>query len=203
MNQEPSVAEKLQVQGARKLALCVCEREREAWEVSLTEIGHLMLKCTVDSPVIAAGMAKTPPVLYLLIMWSSTGVTSLSQYRLINFTSCHWKRSHSMWDREPGLLLALSPAILPQRRPGASLQDHHLCPQREWAVVGRDTRTARGGREIIIPLLPSSGAEVVGAWRFHLQSFLIILLQILLSHDACKNLTAVRLLMYYEYCPSC
>lgn len=55
---------------------------------------------------------------------------------------------------------------------------------------------------IILPL-PGSRAEVVGAWRFHLQSFLIILLHILLSHDACKNLTAVRLLMYYEYCLSC
>jgi len=100
------------------------EREREAWEVSLTEIGHLMLKCTVDSPVIAAGMAKTPPVLYLLIMWSSTGVTSLSRYRLINFTSCHWKRSHSVWDRGPGLILAPAPAILPQCRLEASLPEH-------------------------------------------------------------------------------
>lgn len=27
----------------------------EAGEVSLTEIGHLMLKCTLDSPVIARG----------------------------------------------------------------------------------------------------------------------------------------------------
>lgn len=27
--------------------------DREAGEVSLTEIGHLMLKCTLDSPVIA------------------------------------------------------------------------------------------------------------------------------------------------------
>lgn len=145
MNQEPSVAEKLQVQGARKLALWVREREREreAWEVSLTEIGHLMLKCTVDSPVIAAGMAKTPPVLYLLIMWSSTGVTSLSWYRLINFTSCHWKRSHSMWDRGPGLILALSPATLPQHRPEASLQEHHPCPRCEWAAAGRDTRSQK------------------------------------------------------------
>lgn len=29
--------------------------DREAGEVSLTEIGHLMLKCTLDSPVIARG----------------------------------------------------------------------------------------------------------------------------------------------------
>lgn len=91
------------------------EREREAWEVSLTEIGHLMLKCTVDSPVIAAGMAKTPPVLYLLIMWSSTGVTSLSRYRLINFTSCHWQRSHSMWAGGPGRIPLPSPAPRHQR----------------------------------------------------------------------------------------
>lgn len=58
-------------------------------------------------------------------------------------------------------------------------------------------------RQTIIMLLPSSRAGMVGAWRFHLQSFLIILLQTLLSHDACKNLTAVRLLMYYEFCLSC
>lgn len=162
-----------------------------------------MLKCTVDSPVIAAGMAKTPPVLYLLIMWSSTGVTSLSWYRLINFTSCHWKRSHSMRERGPGLFLALSPAILPQCRVEASLEEDHLCPQWEWAVAGGDTGTVRSGSHTIILLLPTSGAGMVGAWRFHLQGFLIILLQTLLSHDACKNLTAVRLLMYYEYCPSC
>lgn len=162
-----------------------------------------MLKCTVDSPVIAASMAKTPPVLYLLIMWSSTGVTSLSRYRLINFTSCHWKRSHSMWDRGPGLFLALSPAILLQYRVEASLEVDHLCPQWDWAAAGGDTRMVRSGRQTIIPLLPSSGAEMVGAWRFHLHGFLIILLQTLLSHDACKNLTAVRLLMYYEYCLSC
>lgn len=74
---------------------------------------------------------------------------------------------------------------------------------------GRAGRGRRGnesrqkGRQTVILPPPSSGAGVVGAWRFHLQSFLIILLQILLSHDACKDLTAVRLLMYYEHCPSC
>lgn len=164
-----------------------------------------MLKCTVDSPVIAAGMAKTPPVLYLLIMWSSTGVTSLSWYRLINFTSCHWKRSHSMWDRGPGLFLALSPAILLQCRAEASLEEDHLCPHSEsgqWQV-GTQEQSGVGGKPLLCccPALEQGWSE--RAWRFHLQSFLIILLQTLLSHDACKNLTAVRLLMYYEYCLSC
>lgn len=58
MNQEPSVAEKLSA-GSRGRG---CRRgvggrggDGEAGEVSLTEIGHLMLKCTLDSPVIARG----------------------------------------------------------------------------------------------------------------------------------------------------
>lgn len=176
------------------------EREREAWEVSLTEIGHLMLKCTVDSPVIAAGMAKTPPVLYLLIMWSSTGVTSLSRYRLINFTSCHRRRSLSMWDSGPH---RGSASATPLRH---SLKQ--VCRSNTSALSTSGQRQAgqqelhKWEQTIILPL-PGSRAEVVGAWRFHLQSFLIILLHILLSHDACKNLTAVRLLMYYEYCLSC
>jgi hypothetical protein len=56
MNQEPSVAEKLRVQGEEggvQAGVGVRGGDREAGEVSLTEIGHLMLKCTLDSPVIA------------------------------------------------------------------------------------------------------------------------------------------------------
>lgn len=58
MNQEPSVAEKLRVQraeGGCRQGVGGRGGDREAGEVSLTEIGHLMLKCTLDSPVIARG----------------------------------------------------------------------------------------------------------------------------------------------------
>lgn len=60
MNQEPSVAEKLRVQGAEGgvWAGVWAAEEGRRLQFSLTETGHLMLKCTLDSPVIARGPQK-------------------------------------------------------------------------------------------------------------------------------------------------
>lgn len=119
MNQEPSVAEKLQVQRARKPALHQRKemgreehRERESgwgergetWEVSLTEIGHLMLKCTVDSPCHSTEQGKKSPcALFINYMEERGGhVTVLLRTRHLYFFSLSQKRqAQGMLAEEP------------------------------------------------------------------------------------------------------